>query len=493
MSSNTELMKKAYKRIEEMQELVNSDYYRLKYHIVPSAGLLNDPNGFIHINGQYHLFYQLNPFDTKHGAKFWAHVKSSDLVNWEQLPLALAPDEWYEYQGCYSGSAVNNNGIFTLIYTGNVKDQSGNRDTYQCLAFSKDGINFEKYKNNPVMYNQPMGYTRNFRDPKVWKKDGNWYMVIGGQRESKDGAALMFKSQDLKNWSFMGEAAGSKAAGLNEFGYMWECPNIFDLGDKDVLLVCPQGLEAKGDLYNNIYQTGYFLGKLNYESGKLEHGDFIELDRGFEFYAPQVTVDEKGRRVIFAWMGLPDEDEHPTVEKGWIHAMTMPRVMELIDNKIYQKPVEEFKNLRKNSVQYNDIIIEDNEIDLQDISGDIIELLAEFELQDALEFGIRLRFSDDLQEETVISYDAEESKLVFDRNKSGKGYGGIRRCKLEKAKETRKIKLNIFIDTSSVEIFVNDGEETFTARIYPDKNSKGIKFFAKGGSVKLKNLTKWDL
>lgn len=490
MDKTEELLNRAYECIEKNKDKVNRDYYRLKYHIMPPVGLLNDPNGFIEMNGEYHLFYQFHPFDTKHGLKFWGHVKSRDLVNWEELPIALAPSMWYETHGCYSGSAVNNNGTLTLIYTGNVKDSEGNRETYQCLALSEDGINFIKYEGNPVIHNQPLGYTRHFRDPKVWRNGQDWYMVIGAQSEKLEGRALIFKSRDLTEWSFIGEAAGSNIDSTGYLGYMWECPDIFNLNGKDVLITCPQGMEPVGDLYNNIYQAGYFVGKLDYKTGRLKHGDFIELDRGFEFYAPQTTLDSKGRRLLVAWMGLPEEEDHPTVENGWIHALTIPRVLELRDNKIYQSPVEEMKLLRKNHVAYSDILIDNDEIELEKVEGDVLELIAEFELLDSLEFGIMLRCSEDGNEKTIISYDASEGKLKLDRNKSGKGYGGIRRCTL---RDARKIKFNIFMDTSSLEIFINDGEEVFTSRIYPDKDSKGIKFFSKNGKVRLIRLDKWEL
>ncbi|RKD33461.1 glycoside hydrolase family 32 protein [Thermohalobacter berrensis] len=490
MDKNTELINKANEIIEKNRDIAEGDYYRLKYHIMPPTGLLNDPNGFIHYKGEYHLFYQFHPFDTTHGLKYWAHMKSKDLVHWEELPIALAPSKWYETHGCYSGSAVKNDGILTLVYTGNVKDEEGNRETYQCLATTEDGIQFSKYDNNPVMYNQPEGYTRHFRDPKVWKKDGLWYMVIGTQTVKEEGRVLLFKSKDLKDWELVGEVAGSNLNDLGYLGYMWECPDLFSLNGKDVLIFSPQGIEAKGDLYNNIYQSGYFVGKLDYSTGKMEHGEFIEIDRGFEFYAPQTTLDEKGRRIMFAWMGLPEREEHPTVEHKWIHAMTLPRVLELKGSKLYQKPVEELKLLRKDQVTYKDILIDNEEIILQKISGDVLELLVEFELEDANEFGIKLRCSEDGKEETVLYYDRNNEKFIFDRNKSGKGYKGIRRCKIP---NTNILKLHIFMDRSSLEVFINDGEEVFTGRIYPSKESLGIKLFAKEGKVKIRNISKWNL
>ncbi|OPJ56271.1 glycoside hydrolase family 32 protein [Alkalithermobacter paradoxus] len=490
MNKNNELMNKAYDAIQNNKDLVNSDYYRLKYHTMPPTGLLNDPNGFIQFKGEYHVFYQFHPFGTNHGLKYWGHYKSKDLINWDDTGIALAPSEWYESHGCYSGSAVDDNGILTLVYTGNVKDIDGNRETYQCLAMSKDGINFEKYKDNPVIHNQPEGYTRHFRDPKVWRKDGIWYMIIGAQSIKEEGRALLLKSENLKNWNLVGEVSGSNINGLNDFGFMWECPDLFELDEKDVLIISPQGVKPKGDLYNNIYQSGYVVGKLDYESGNMKHGEFIELDRGFEFYAPQTTIDDKGRRLLIAWMGLPEEEEHPTTEKGWIHAMTIPRVLELRENKVIQKPVEEMKKLRKDLVSYNNVEINDEEITLENISGDVFEIEATFEVKDAKKFGMKLRCSKDLSEETLMYYDREDRKFVLDRNKSGKGYKGIRKCYIEDKKE---LKLNIFMDTSSLEIFINDGEEVFTSRIYPDKESLGIKIFANEGSINLREINKWNL
>lgn len=243
-------------------------------------------------------------------------------------------------------------------------------------------------------------------------------------------------------------------------------------------------------IYNNIYQAGYFIGKLDYNTGKLKHDGFTELDRGFEFYAPQTTLDEKGRRILVGWIGLPEKEEHPTVEKGWIHTLTLPRVLELVGNKIYQKPIEELKTLRKNPVDYSEIIIKDEEIQLDNVNGDVLELEVEFEIQNGMEFGIKLRCSEDGAEETVLSYNKETGKFQFDRSKSSKGYKGIRRCTLEK-KDV--LKIHLFMDTSSLEVFLNNGEEVFTGRIYPGENSKNIKFFTKGGSIKLKTVKKWDL
>lgn len=489
MRLDKELKEKAHKEIEEKKELVNKDYHRLKFHIMPPVGLINDPNGFIHWKGEYHLFYQFHPFGTNHGLKFWGHVKSNDLVNWEEMDIVLAPSSWYDSHGCYSGSGIDNDGELTLIYTGNVKDENNNRETYQAIVTSKNGRDFKKSDNNPVMYNQPEGYTRHFRDPKVWKKDDNWYMVIGTQTIDLDGRVLLFQSKDIKKWKLIGEVTGSNINGLKDFGYMWECPDLFSLNNRDVLVVSPQGLDAKGILYNNIYQSGYFVGELDYSTGRLNHGEFTELDRGFEFYAPQTTLDDKGRRIMIAWMGLPEREDHPTVKYGWIHGLTIPRELKLVDDKIYQTPIEEMESLRKNNRSYNNKTIQKENISLPQLSGDVFEMMMDLEKIDSEIFQIDIRVSEDNKEYTSLKYYKSDKTFEFNRNNSGEGYGEIRKCILNNGLNT----IQIFSDTSSIEIFINGGEEVFTGRIYPDKNSTGIKISSINGETKIKSIDFWDL
>lgn len=463
------LFLKANEIVEKNNKNPAKDRYRLNYHLTPPKGLLNDPNGFIYYKEKYHLFYQWNPFACEHGNKFWGHFISDDLCNWKEVEPALTPDTKYEKNGCYSGSAFEYNDELYLFYTGNVKYSNKSRDSYQCLAKSKDGIKFEKL--GPVIEKPPKGYTKHFRDPKIWKRNNIWYMVIGAQTIDKQGRVLLYISTNLKKWKYIKEIAGSKVNKLLEFGYMWECPDFFELGGVDILLVSPQGIEEDKDKYNNKYQTGYFIGNFNWENNKFDHGDFFEMDRGFEFYAPQTTLDSKKRRLLFGWMGMPERDDEPTKKYGWIHAMTLPRELIYKNNKIYQRPVEELKKLRKNKVEYYDINVE-KEISLDKIEGDSYELIVE--MSDIKKrTGIRVRTSE--TEKTDIYVDVENKKLVFDRNQSGEGYKGIRKCDL---KIVDKIKLHIFMDKSSIEIFVNDGEEVFTSRIFPLKKSQGVVFYS---------------
>ncbi|OIJ21841.1 sucrose-6-phosphate hydrolase [Anaerobacillus alkalidiazotrophicus] len=479
-NKDLQLRSQAYEEVEKYKDQVESDYHRLQYHLMAPVGLLNDPNGFIQFKGVYHLFYQWNPFNTGHGAKFWGHYASSDLVNWTHDEIALTPSDWFDKNGCYSGSAVEADGKMKLFYTGNVKDEEGNRETYQCLAESEDGFHFEK---KGVVVNLPEGYTPHFRDPKVWQHEGLWYMIVGAQSMDLQGKAALLSSKDLNDWRCLGDITGSHSEQLGDFGYMWECPDLFRLEDKEVLVVSPQGLEPEGMLYNNVYQSGYFVGKLNYETAKMEHGEFIELDRGFEFYAPQTTVDEKGRRLMFAWMGVPDQDEdkQPTIEYKWVHAMTLPRELVLKGEKLYQKPPEELKQLRKNGVIHTGVEISEESISFADVNGDVVELVVEMKDHAAESFEISIR------NEARLIYDFNEQTLTLERNSYAKQGTEKRQCQLSELKELR-----IFLDTSSIEVFVNEGEEVFTARIFPSQNDKELLFKAENGTT-ICTVKKWDL
>jgi beta-fructofuranosidase len=197
-----------------------ADSHYPQWHAAPVTGLMNDPNGFIWFAGRYHLFYQWNPLDCEHRFKCWGHWSSADLVHWQHEPLALMPDEEYDRNGCYSGSAVDNEGVLTLCYTGNVKFDDGSRTAWQCLAVEQPDGTFTKL--GPVLA-LPEGYTGHVRDPKVWQHDGEWYMVLGAQDVQKRGKVLLFKSADLHAWTSCGEIAGHGVNGLTDAGYMWEC------------------------------------------------------------------------------------------------------------------------------------------------------------------------------------------------------------------------------------------------------------------------------
>ncbi|NUH85806.1 sucrose-6-phosphate hydrolase [Bacillus firmus] len=440
-----DFFKKASEEAERNRHLVRQDPNRLKYHLMPPVGLLNDPNGLIQFKGTYHVFYQWNPFDTAHGAKYWGHYTSRNLIHWKEEPIALAPDQWYDRNGCYSGSAIEFDGKLYLFYTGNVKNEDGRRETYQCLAVSEDGIHFDK--KGPVL-ELPKGYTAHFRDPKVWEKNGSFYMIVGAQTLKQEGAAVLFASKDLYHWEEKGKIAGAWMNGLEDFGYMWECPDLFELDGQEILLVSPQGLEPSGYEYHNLFQSGYFAGKLDYEKAIFNHGSFAELDRGFDFYAPQTFKDDSGRRILYGWMGITDEDEssQPTVSYRWIHALTMPRVLDMKNGRLIQIPVEELKKLRKDKTELHDVEINGERLQLDGIGGKTAELL--------LKFFKNIRFKMDFRNEASLTYNPDQKEIQLHRRNVRTGMQESRICKISSLS-----KLHVFMDQSSLEIFINGGEE----------------------------------
>ena len=461
------------KSILEKKEIVEKDFWRQKYHIQGIVGLINDPNGFSQFNGKYHMFYQWNPLGTNHKNKTWAHSVSDDLLHWERLKTALRPDTWYSKDGAYSGSAIVDDDKLYLFYTGNVKDSEGNRESYQCLAVSSDGENFERWE--PSIVNQPDGYTRHIRDPKIWKKDGKFYAVIGIQSEDLEGKAVLYSSENIKDWKFEGEIAGANHGKIKDFGFMWECPDYFQLKDektgeiKDLLVFSPQGLEPEGDLYNNKYQTGYLFGKLDYEKPEFEIlSDFVEIDRGNDFYAPQSMEDDKGRRLIVGWMGIPEEEDFPTVKNEWLHCLTLPRELKVIDGKLYQLPIKEMESIRGEKIEFSEKVTGEVKVG----TGVTYELKAKFTDFNS-DFGLKLRTGKN--SETVLKFDYNDKKFVLDRTKGEQPDKRLRKVYLG---DISKLELTVFVDNSSVEVFINGGAEVFSSRIFPEKDADGISVFA---------------
>lgn len=468
--------------IRELKEQVDACPHRQTFHIQPPTGLLNDPNGFSYFHEKYHLFYQWFPLGPVHGLKHWYHVSSKDLVHWDDHGLAIAPNTSFDSHGVYSGTGYVHNDKLHLFYTGNVRNTDWERETYQCLAVMDKNNTITK-REQPIIPEVPAGYTKHYRDPKVFKVEETYYCIIGAQRQNETGCVVYYTSSNLIDWEFQGEMETQ----LKEFGYMWECPDYFELAEKGILLFSPQGLKATGDSYQNIYQTGYIMGeKMDFSTGQFQHESFMELDRGFEFYAPQTMENAKGERILIGWMGLP-EIEYPTDKNGWAHCLTLPRQLQWRNGRLLQKPVEALQALRKNGRGIEATLLEDTQT-FPGVQGTTYELLCTFG-HFTNNIGVKLRTSE--MEETVIRYDVHTKKLVLDRSKSGEpfaiNYGTVRQCHLD----TKEIKLHIFVDTSSVEIFVNEGEEVFTSRIFPAKESTGITFFAEGEAKITAEM--WDI
>lgn len=430
---------------------LNNDRYRLGYHVSAPAGWINDPNGFCYYKGYYHIFYQYHPYSADWGPMHWGHARSKDLVHWESLPIALAPDTKADEDGCFSGSAIVKDDVLYLIYTGHHYYDDGDPDHFwqnQNLAYSTDGINFTKYENNPIIASTPEDNTHHFRDPKVWEKDGKYYMILGSQGKDGVGRAIIYRSDDLKDWQYLGEIA--KANGLTTEGFMWECPDFFELAGKDILLLSPQGIEAQGQKYLNLFQTGYFVGNFDYSTNTFEHGGFTELDHGHDFYATQTTLAPDGRRLVFGWMDMW-ESRFPEKADGWAGALTLLRELEIKDDQLYMRPVKEAVQLRTAEISAWNKQVTEKTLLCEN------EHQAEIDLTLTTDQAFELAFTD---QDKQVKLTFDQATHTFTLLNGDARYASI--------KPNSELKLQIFIDTSSLEIFINDGEAVFTERFYFD-------------------------
>ncbi|MFB4166055.1 glycoside hydrolase family 32 protein [Alteribacillus sp. JSM 102045] len=469
---------------EHLEKSAANCPWRQTYHIQPETGLLNDPNGFCYYNGEYHLFYQWFPLGPVHGLKHWCHTSSKDLVHWKNHGPALFPDTPYDSHGVYSGSGIVHENMLHLFYTGNTRDNNWNRNPYQCHAVMDKEAHIKKDK-QPIISAPPNGYTEHFRDPKVWRSGDAFYMVVGAQRENKTGTALLYTSNNLIDWKLVDEIKTNYA----NFGFMWECPDYFELQNQGVLVFSPQGIEPEGERFRNFYQAGYLTGeRLDVATGRFEHRTFRELDAGFDFYAPQTTETPDGRRIMVGWMGLP-EISYPTDRNLWAHCLTLPRELTVKNNKVIQKPAAELRQLRANK-KTDSFLLDNYTLTKTDWSGECYEFICEIEGVEQGKAGVAVRAGQN--EETRIFLDTENQRLTLDRTHSGEpvaeDFGTTRSIPYLQTNVT----LQIFVDSSSVEIFVNDGGDVFTARIFPSKESQGIRFFAENSEASF-IAEKWEL
>lgn len=421
-----------------------------KFHLEMPKGLVNDPNGLCYHQGKYQIFFQWNPFGCEHKHKHWTYTQTTDFINYTKPQIALAPADKFDKDGCYSGSARSKNNKLEIIYTANLKDEQNIRYSRQVLVKQDDDGEFIKEK--IIIDTVPKGYTTHFRDPYIFTKSNRSFIILGAQRENLTGCALIYEEID-ENWIFRGELKTQ----LTDFGYMWECPNLFTIDDKDILVFCPQGLKAQKYQYQNLYQTGYLIGQFNPDTLEFTHGEFHEFDMGFDFYAPQVLVHEN-RHILIGWVGMPDKlQDYPTINDGWVHSLTLPRELILKNDKLYQRPISELNELNQNATTK--------------INTDKISLSANKKLEisiplkDISSWQGKLKFND---EYILLTYDKNTSVFTIDRNQLKLGGKGIRQF-LVKAQD--ELNLSIYIDNSIIELYLQDGEYYATFCYYPTNDN----------------------
>jgi len=316
---------------KERSQALAADPLRPQFHLLPARGWMNDPNGPIFWKNEYHMFFQYNPHAAVWGDMHWAHATSADMIHWKHLPIALAPTPGgYDQDGCFSGSAVDDNGTPTIIYTGvtsvppadaTLRDALHNFREVQCLATSRDAqLRTWKKLREPILQPPHDPNLTGFRDPFLWRDGKIWYMGIGSGQKEIGGQVLLYESEDLRRWQYLHPLASGKWNGKQtvnpvDSGEMWECPDFFRLGDKHVL----------------FYSTE---GKVIWETGELDPKELIfhsekrgQLDYG-TYYAPKSQLDAHGNRILWGW--IPEaRPESEFSAAGWAGCMSLPRVLSI--------------------------------------------------------------------------------------------------------------------------------------------------------------------
>ena len=444
--------------------------FREHFHLMPPVGWLNDPNGLCQFEGVYHAFFQYSPFDAEGGVKMWGHFISDNMLDWKYQGVALYPDQPFDCHGVYSGSALVEDGKMYLYYTGNVKLEDGEYDYIRTgregntvLVSSEDGIHFGHKKQLMRNTDYPDDLTCHVRDPKVWKEQDTYYMVQGARTKEDVGQILIFTSKDKVNWKFK-----SRIESKEPFGYMWECPDYFTIGDKKILSASVQGLEGGIWEERNVYQSGYFEVEGDILSS-YKLGEYKLWDYGFDYYAPQSFETEDGRRIHISWMGMPDCEAYTnlTIADGWQHCFTLPREIYVKDGKICQRPVRE--------LDYKEAITKTAENKLQAGSCKAYDLKID-KIQNN-------QFCIALAEELLLEYTDGRFRMRFTDNRKTCVSAG-RDCRYVETDEVTNIR--VIADVSSVEVFVNDGEYVFSTRYYPDKYSINVQ--AEGADICLAEI-----
>lgn len=468
-----------------------TEQYRPAFHFSPDHNWINDPNGLLYFDGEYHLFYQYNPFGNKWGHMSWGHAVSNDLLHWEHLPVAIT--EYTDKTSgdstmIFSGSAVadvnNTSGFFTnskggivAIYTSHVHRDNQQLTQHQSIAYSADrGRTFTRYTNNPVLDKK----LKDFRDPKVfwYEPEKKWVMTVVVPDKFK---AQFYESKNLKEWSLLSEFGP-----LGDTAKIWECPDLIEVPLLDspakrkwVLLISnshPQGPTFVG--------MQYFVGNFDGRKFTPEYPKQypLYLEYGKDFYAA-VTFNNvpknDGRTIMLGWANnWAYGQDIPT--EPWRSAMTLPRELYLKNTaygyRLVQKPVKELAAIREDSVKYTP--------PGKVFPGKSFEVNYTYTTGDAAKFGFKIITGEN--EETVIGYDRSLQEVYIDRTKSGNvsfnsNFPSVDRAPVKL--RNGKLKLQVFVDNSIVEVFINDGEQVITDQIFPTSSKYSLQQFAEGGTA----------
>jgi fructan beta-fructosidase len=491
--------------LEARSDEPHREPWRPQFHFTPTKNWMNDPNGMVFYDGEYHLFYQFNPLGDQWGHMSWGHAVSRDLVRWEHLPVALREENDVMM---FSGSVVvdwkNTSGFgkdgqppLVAIYTGHYTRKPLQN---QQIAYSNDrGRTWTKYSGNPVL---DIG-EKDFRDPKVFwhEPTRRWVMVVAWPVHRK---VRFYASSNLKDWTHLsdfGPAGATKG--------IWECPDLFPLleekkdGERKWVLIVNVGSGAPAGGSGCQYFVGDFDGKqFRREAPAGPREPPLWADWGRDFYAAVSWSDippRDGRRLWLGWMSNWEyARDVPT--SPWRGAMTLPRALALRKTDhgwlLLQRPVKELETLRG---QRRQLALENlsGPVDLSKlnpVTTDGFELQAELEPSTNAAFDLELRTN--AREATVLHVDLSKLELTLDRTRSGKvdfhkRFPGTARAPL--CLVGGRLELRLFVDASSIEVFVNDGEAVQTSLILPSGRDRRLDLRVVRGELRRANLSVWKL
>ncbi|MET3545891.1 levanase/fructan beta-fructosidase [Paenibacillus favisporus] len=480
-----------------------SHNYRGAYHFSPKEHWMNDPNGMVYFQGEYHLFYQHHPFGNTWGPMHWGHAVSRDLVVWEELPIALAPDE---FGTIFSGSAVvdwnNTTGFFggepglVAIFTQHAEGPEGGAPVQrQSLAYSTDaGRTWTKYAGNPVLSHDTFV---DFRDPKVFwhEASSQWVMIVAcGQ------TVCLYRSPNLIDWTLSSEFG----EGIGSHDGVWECPDLFPLpvdGDPDqtkwVMLVSIGDHPELAEGSRTQYFTGDFDGEL-FRPDAVSQTRVRWIDYGRDNYAGVSWSDvpaEDGRRLFVGWMSnWKYANQTPT--GVWRGAMTVPRELKLElrqgSAELIQQPARELEGYRKELLSLKRVTAAQASAQLADLQLESGEIRIRLGSGQSLELKVRAGRG----QETVIGYSGAAGEVYIDRTRAGVAdfhplFAGRHAAALDAADGT--VELRILIDRSSVEVFAGGGRAVLTDLIYPDQASTGLSLKVDDEEALVESLDIYDL
>lgn len=461
-----QLLARADASVATAAALAARDPNRPGFHVLPPANWINDPNGPIFHNGEFHLFYQHNPYGPVWGNMSWGHVVSRDMVYWQHLPIALVPEpDGPDREGVFSGSCIVYRDVPRILYTGVFPE-------VQCLATGDARLRtWTKSQHNPAITHAPDEMTSDFRDPFCWHH-GNWcYMVLGSRRKNGGGCVLLYRTHDFETWEYLGILHEG-----NGCGKVFECPNFFQMGSKWVLVVSPYA------------DVEYAVGSFN-ESRFIPDGPWRVLDFGGNgsFYAPNSLADPHGRRIMWGWI----REAQGRNGSPWAGCLSLPRVLNLAsDGQLGIEPLPELAVLRKTHHAWENLALIRDLPQILDVElPDMLEITAEIEVQKASRVVMELaRAAGDIKPVTV-EFAVNAGRLTCN-GKSGW-------FKLPTGENC--LRLHIYLDRTVLEVYANNRAVITTVLDsiplvpYPDQMRFRLSLLSRGGNARIAALNAWEL